>query len=104
MKKILYSILMLALIASLSGCGTVGSDFDSSKIKFIQTGVTTKQDVETLFGTPFKKGIQNGNPIWVYEYDQYRVIGKDASRDLVIVFDSKGVVKSYQIMSSKPII
>jgi hypothetical protein len=53
-----------------------------------------------MFGEPFKTGSQNGQPVWIYEYNHYHAIKDDKSRSLVVVFGSNGVVQSHQFMSS----
>lgn len=97
------SLPLLAILLAFSACANVGANFDATRANQIQNGKTTLQDVETLLGSPYKRGIQNGNQVWTYEYDQYRALGEKSSKDLAIVFDDKGVVKSHHIMSSQPL-
>ncbi len=85
----------------ISGCGTTGKEFDETRVENIVNGTTTQDQVEELFGPPFKKGVLNGRPIWVYEYNKYMALGDDTSKDLVIVFEDTGVVRSHQFMSDK---
>ena len=54
-----------------------------------------------MFGEPFKTGIQNGQPIWIYEDHRYSAIGNDKSKDLIIIFGQDGLVKSHQFMTTK---
>ena len=55
-----------------------------------------------MFGSPFKNGVQNGYPVWTYEYNFYNSLGSDITKDMVIVFDHRGVVKSHQMMTNQP--
>lgn len=103
MKRIFLGVALLVNIMLFTACSNVGSNFDTNLVKQIQNGKTTIEDVEKLLGTPYKRGMQNGNSIWTYEYDQYRALGEKSSKDLAIVFDNKGVVKSHQVMSSQPL-
>jgi outer membrane protein assembly factor BamE (lipoprotein component of BamABCDE complex) len=103
MKRVFLGVALFATLAFYSACSNVGSNFDTNLVKQIQNGKTTIDDVEKLLGPPYKRGIQNGNQVWTYEYDQYRALGEKASKDLAIAFDSKGVVKSHQVMSSQPL-
>ncbi len=103
MRKIFLGVALLVSFAALSACSNVGANFDTNLVKQIQNGKTTIEDVEKLLGRPYKRGMQNGNSIWTYEYDQYRALGEKSSKDLAIVFDNKGVVKSHQVMSSQPL-
>ena len=86
----------------LPGCGSVGKNFDESLYTKIVKGTTTKKDIQAMFGYPFKKGIQNGYPVWTYEYNHVNSFGTDTSKDMIIVFDKNGVVKSHQLMTNSP--
>ena len=90
----------LLLACALTACGSVGKEFDPALAESVVNGKTTKQEVRSMFGTPFKTGIQNGNEVWVYERDTYSALGKDTSKDFILVFDKEGVVTSHQFMSS----
>ena len=94
-------IIFLGIILILAGCGTVGKNFNASKAKNIINGISTKEDIKIMFGKPFKTGIQNGKPIWVYEHHHYHLINKDTSKALIIIFGPDGVVLSHQFMSSE---
>lgn len=94
-----FAALLLACL--LAACGTVGRDFDPALAESVQNGKTTKQDVRSMFGTPFKTGIQNGDEVWVYERNVYTAIGQDTSKDFIVVFNKQGVVTSHQFMSSE---
>ena len=95
-------IILVGIILLPGGCGTAGKSFNTSKIGSIVNGTTTRSDIKKIFGEPFKTGIQNGQPIWVYEDHHYSIINNNSSKDLIIVFGPNGVVQSHQFMSSKP--
>lgn len=99
-KRFLPIGILLAILA-VTGCGTSGKEFNEALYDSIENGHTTQEEVESMFGQPFKKGVQNGKEIWVYEHDKYRLIGKDTSKDMVIVFNDSGVVETHQFMSSQ---
>ena len=77
-------------------------NFDESKTKNIANGITTQAEIKIMFGKPFKTGIQNGQPVWVYEYNRYYLTDNDVSKDLIIIFGPNGVVQSHQFMTSEP--
>jgi hypothetical protein len=100
MKHILSIGILLAVFV-VTGCGTSGKEFNEVLFDSIENGHTTQAEMESMFGHPFKKGVQNGKEIWVYEHNKYRLIGKDTSKDLVVTFDKTGVVETHQFMTSK---
>jgi hypothetical protein len=76
---------------------TVGRAFPVDKIRQIEIDKTTKAEVRQMFGDPWRTGLENGKRTWTYgEY------GVKISRDLVLRFDDKDVVKSYSFSSSLP--
>ena len=95
-------IILVGIILLPGGCGTAGKSFDTSKVESIVNGTSTRSDIKKIFGEPFKTGIQNGQPIWVYEDHHYSIIREGISEDLIIIFSPNGIVQSYQFMSSKP--
>jgi outer membrane protein assembly factor BamE (lipoprotein component of BamABCDE complex) len=102
MKRLTYLFGIFGILFILAGCGTTGENFDESKVDKIIAGSTTAADVKLLLGQPFRKGIQNGKMVWIYEYNHYHSIGDDTSKDLFITFEDNNVVSSHQLMSSNP--
>ena len=100
MKQSLTGILLLVTLVTISGCSNVGTNFDTNLANQIQKGKTTQSDITAMFGHPYKTGVQNNHPAWVYEYDQYRAIGADSSKDLLVVFNDDKTVRLYQFMST----
>ena len=94
-------VILVGIILISNGCGASGKSFNTSKVESIVNGITTRSDIEKMFGEPFKTGIQNGQPIWVYEDHYYSIIRGETSKDLIIIFSPDGIVQSYQFMSSK---
>lgn len=84
------------------GCGTVGKDFDMRQAQAIQNGKTTREDISLMFGEPFKIGVQNNHPIWIYEQNKWALIGDEPSKSLIVEFDDKGVVRNHSIMTNDP--
>ena len=96
-------VLNLLLLASLFfiGCGTTGKNFNESLHKNIVVGTTTHKEIQAMFGSPFKKGIQNGYKTWTYEYNFYNALGNNITKDIIVVFNQNGVVKSHQMMTNQ---
>ncbi len=102
MRQLLILGASLLCFSMALGCGTVGKDFDIEQAQTIQNGKTTREDIALMFGEPFKVGVQNSHPIWIYERNKYRVIGAGSSKSLIVEFDDKGVVQNHSIISSEP--
>ncbi len=105
MNTNLKDILKISILSGMLfafGCGTSGKNFDQSLYKNIVAGTTTHKEIQYMFGPPLKKGVQNGFPVWTYEYNFYNSLGNDITKDMVIVFDHQGVVKSHQMMTNQP--
>ncbi len=102
MIKIFLSIFLALTVFAIAGCGSVGKPFDSSLSETIVEGQTTQAEILTKFGEPFKKGTQNGDLVWVYEYNEYKGSGNSLSKNLTLVFDRNNIVKSRQTMSTAP--
>ena len=69
-------VIVVGIVLISNGCGTVGKSFNISEAESIVNGITTQSDIKKMFGEPFKIGIQNGQPIWVYEDHHYSIISK----------------------------
>ncbi len=100
MKYSRFILVAALLMVFAIGCGTVGKNFDSSRVKNIQNNKTTQAEVLDWFGVPFKEGNENGHTMWTYQFDKYKVVGEPESKDLVILFDNNQVVKAYRYTSS----
>ena len=80
----------------------MGKNFDSSQVKSIQNNVTNQTEILDKFGLPFKEGIENGQTMWTYQFDQWNILGPAKSKDLVILFDEKNIVRAYRYTTSEP--
>ena len=102
MKKKGLNVTMVLILFFLAGCGTVGENFNSSQVKSIKNNVTNQTEILDKFGLPFKEGIENGQVMWIYEFDRWNILGPAESKDLVILFDEKNIVRAYRYTTSKP--
>ena len=92
-KSFFLIVAMTALI--LSGCATTGRVFPEASVKQIVIGQTTKADIKTIFGAPWRTGLENGTETWTYGHYRYSAFKETQSSDLVVRFDHKGLVESY---------
>jgi len=90
---------MFFLIVSV-GCGSTGNKFDESKFGQIMNGKTTQEEVLQLFGEPYQKGVENGHAVWIYEYNEFGLFEKNASKDIYLIFNEQNIVQSHQFMSN----
>jgi hypothetical protein len=103
MKMTQLKTLGFFIFLFLTACyGTVGENFDSSQINSIQNHLTTQEQIFEKFGAPFKKGLENDQAMWTYQYDKWNALGSAQSKDLVILFDNKNIVKAYRFTTSNP--
>lgn len=80
-----------------AGCASVnvGYDFPDHQVKNIQIGNTTKEDIRTIFGEPWRTGLENGQETWTYGKYNYSGTRETAAKDLVVRFTKKNIVESY---------
>ncbi len=100
-------MVLLLLLSSftfliLGACAATGKSFDSSHIKELEKGVTTKLLVLDMVGLPLKESVENGLDTWTYFQKEPALFGSDFQKDLVISFDKNNVVKSFRYASTKP--
>ncbi len=88
--KYLFSVLSLSLLL-FAGCATTGQKFDASKVSQIKKGVTTRAEIETMFGQPLSS-VTLGNGKCVIEY-QYAEGHSTAQSFIPIVGDFAGGTK-----------
>ena len=94
---------MVAALAALAiGCLTVGEDFAVGRVSHIQIGKTTQHEVRQMLGEPWRTGLEDGQRTWTYGYYKYNLLGASQTRDLVVRYDDKGLVRSYTFNSTYP--
>lgn len=94
--------LVVVGMALLAGCVTIGRDFPTQRVSKLEIGATTRAQVRDLFGTPWRTGVEDGQPTWTYGHYRYALLGTTRTRDLVVRFDAHGVVASYTFNSTDP--
>ena len=121
MKKILS---ILVIFTFLVGCADVGNksikDVDSKQVEATLTqGVTTKAEVEAIFGDPYETSFTDGGQvIYKYQYDDASyftpetvgsvvltlglagVKSKGKRNELTILFDENDIVKKFNMSNS----
>lgn len=119
-QKIVPAIVTICLF--LAGCASSGNESlrketESSVAQKMTEGKTTKAEVHAQFGSPLKTTFTDGGlEIWTYELSKVSadavnyiplvgLFGGTASgtkKELVILFDDKGVIKRFS-MSESPV-
>ena len=92
---VLALILISMMIMFVSGCITLGKDFPEANVSSVTIGVTTKNEIRKLFGSPWLSGVQDGQPTWTYGSYDYSLFGERKAKDLVVQFDDKAKVSSF---------
>ncbi len=90
--------LTLPLLGATS-CLTVGSEFPTS-VKWIEIGKTTKNEIQTKVGAPFRKGYDSGMMTYTYAFYRYSLFRPARTKDLTVRFKDDGTVYSYTFASS----
>lgn len=121
MKRLLITTSAVALALLISGCASVGNETlrqesEASVSKKIVEGKTTKGEVRSMFGSPVKTSFTDaGLEIWNYEFSNVsadavsfvpivNIFGASASgkkKELVVLFNDKGIVKRYAMSESE---
>ncbi len=96
-------ILLFAISVLLSACFTVGKSFPDYAVPDIRVGKTTENEIRTLFGSPWRTGMDDGDQTWTYGHYRYSLFGEAKTEDLVIRFDKDGVVSLYTFNTTDPV-
>jgi outer membrane protein assembly factor BamE (lipoprotein component of BamABCDE complex) len=90
------------LALGLAGCISIGHSFEVAKVRQIAVGETTRAEIRSTFGEPWRTGVDDGRKTWTYGHYRYSIFGKAETRDLVVRFDDSGRVHSYTFNSTHP--
>ncbi|MDD5372932.1 MAG: outer membrane protein assembly factor BamE [Sulfurimonas sp.] len=93
--KVFWGLAIAGILLISGGCARVGYEFNSEQVRQIKIGETTQNDIVSMFGQPWRKGIENGVTMWTYGRYTYRLVGEADTKDLVVKFNSEGKVISY---------
>lgn len=102
LRRVARACALLAPVAALLGCLTVGEAFPVAPVSRIEIGATNKQEIRRTFGTPWRTGLEDGQQTWTYGHYRYALFGGTRTRDLVVRFDERDLVVSYSFNSSFP--
>ncbi|ODC02437.1 hypothetical protein BFW38_01640 [Terasakiispira papahanaumokuakeensis] len=102
MLNTLKVVLVAIGFASLVACANVGKPYPEHRVPDIQTGQTTRAEVEQMFGKPWRTGMENGQVTWTYGQYHYGVFSEAETSDLVIRFKPDGTVASYSYNRTGP--
>ena len=91
----LKTTVLAILIAALAGCATVGRDFPTHNVDQIRIGETTRAEIQTMFGEPWRTGVEDGKRTWTYGKYRWSAFGDAETTDLVVRFNPDGTVSSY---------
>ena len=101
-SRICFMAVLLFLAFTMMSCATAGRSFSEAEVKNIQIGQTSRQDIRSMFGPPWRIGLENGQETWTYGHYRYSIASSSKSSDLVVRFDKKGVDSSYSYSTTNP--
>lgn len=85
----------MLIVLAISACATIGHEFPVERVADIRLQQTTQDEIRTMFGEPWRVGIEDGQPTWTYAKYRYKLFGQPSTQDLVVRFDARGTVVSY---------
>ncbi len=104
MKNTTLTIFIVGVLLFLVGCGTtykIGKEFNVNEVSKLKIGITTQEEVIGYFGNPLRKGISNGNEVYIYTREDIIFEHNDhvtrEGNTLVIEFDANKKVKNYYL-------
>ncbi|MCG2746451.1 MAG: outer membrane protein assembly factor BamE [Desulfobulbaceae bacterium] len=92
----------LLFMLFFSGCATVGRDFPAYQVPRIKIGETTQTDIRSMFGPPWRVGVEDGTKTWTYGKYRYGLFAETSTQDLVVRFNDDGIVTSYTYNTTEP--
>ncbi|MDE2039215.1 MAG: hypothetical protein KGO96_06475 [Elusimicrobia bacterium] len=99
MKKL---FLIAVAPVALSGCITLGHPFSVGHIPSIQISKTTQDQLVSMFGQPYRRGIEDGDATATWLNYHVSAFGSERTRDLYVRFNPNATVKSYSFNSTIP--
>lgn len=100
--KLSIGISIFLLCTTLISCMTVGRPFPVEPVTKIIIDRTTQQDIQRMFGDPWRMGIENGMKTWTYGDYHYSAFGGTTTTDLVVRFNADKTVASYTFNTTNP--
>jgi hypothetical protein len=100
LREVFWCFIVVSILF-LASCATVGRDFPSDRVSEIQIHQTTRDAIRSMFGPPWRVGIEDGQQTWTYGRYHYRLIGETSTKDLVVRFDKQGIVVSYSFNTTE---
>ena len=102
MSKLSNLVIIVLALVLFTFCATtykIGKQYSTEHVMNIICGKTSENDIINFFGDPWKKGILNGNVVYVYCYEEV-IFHHDDSIDkngntLIIEFDENQLVVNY---------
>jgi outer membrane protein assembly factor BamE (lipoprotein component of BamABCDE complex) len=115
--KLIIILVLPLMIVMITGCASSGNSFlkkeslETIESRIVQ-GQTTKQEIRNTYGDPLLTSFtDSGNEIWTYQFDKMSLDAlslinplkntyNGTRKQLVIMFDSNGVVSRYNMNAS----
>lgn len=101
LRKAAAGLVMVMALFSVAGCATVGHEFPAGQVSTIKIGETTQNEIRSIFGNPWRTGIEDGLRTWTYGIYHYSIFDDASTEDLLVRFDKHGVVSSFVFNTTK---
>ena len=104
MKRKITAGMVVIIVLIFMGCATtyrIGEFFKTDHLYEIEIGETNQEEIITMFGLPWRKGISNGNYVYIYSHEEITFKTDDTvikkGNTLLIEFDEHKIVKNYYL-------
>lgn len=89
------NVIVVMSLAVLSGCATMGTEIDLSKLDAFKACQTTKSQMVDAFGKPFQVGKQSGYKTarWFYSYADF--FENFETQNVIAFYDEDNVMVDY---------
>jgi hypothetical protein len=95
-----FAVLLFPALAA--GCLSVGMPFPTERVSQIRLKATTRDQIRSQFGQPWRTGLEDGEETWTYGRYAYSLFAPARTADLKVTFDRNGVVSGYTFSTTHP--
>lgn len=100
LRQFTYAVFIVFLF--LSGCASSGHKIDPNKVERIKIGVTTKDEMYTMFGSPLSQSYgPEGKLMMIWHYVYVGPFGMGMKQqNLAVLFDQNEKVEKFNLVDN----